>query len=310
MNTGLRLDYLSIMVDGDEEFKNALLGIGTPCAGVPMYLHGRECRDHVVYVQDEYNISYPVGMIRFNHALCWSMAWGRIGEIVLLISRLAGFRSYHINRVDVGTIIDWNLVGLGESWIVENRRGKCRRNSIEGYTVGGETKTIYMGSGRKMRFRVYDKRAEMEKQVGNNNKLYVWDEMKDFKVANTVEIQCMRAWLKDFGIETIDDLFWCLKNGRLWQYCTRDFLRFDCDGWDEISSLEVKDIEKKYEGVDEVIVRECDEERVKSILLGCLRTLCREVGYFSTRVIVRSMMEDLEGKELESESRFRVVKVS
>jgi len=101
-----------------------------------------------------------------------------------------------------------------KAWMVS------RSNSTRHYEKNGQLETFYAGQGgAKIQVRIYDKGKEILK----SQKLWfskIWGGGKHKHIWR-VEFQLTRPALKDFGVDTVEDL--CREAGGIWSYLTHNW---------------------------------------------------------------------------------------
>lgn len=310
MNSGVRLDWLSLSINGTIDFLSTFDYEGDPITGIRMYPVGRQFDYYKIYLQEQYNISYPVACLVFDHSLLWGCKYDMLFDILSGISSLPGFDSYHVQRADLSVLIDSNPIGKLETFI--NRvRGNVSRK-VNNFGENGNPGTVYLGRGDKVLVRMYDKKAEL---MANEHKFYVLEEVGQWKEVYNVEYQLRRKWLKDYGIHSMGDLYASLQNGDLWKYLTNDYFRLESGRGIQTSWREVMEAVWKqgnYEEFIDVMVKEVDPDRLYASINGMLKRLARVERYSNIVNRIRSMTEGLKDYECENEEqkRFRVRKVA
>ena len=326
MNSGLRLDWLGISIDGGVlEYKAVIDACRElmPSPGLPMYPLGFETDGYRLYLQDgeslreliakkEGNLvdrnmlnlsnAYPLGLIVFDHMVLWAGEFGYIQDVIAGYEDL-GCR-HHVTRVDLNTLIDFdmNYFSSGEY----KKHVSCR--AVKGATEFGASgyETIYFGdkrSRKRVLARIYNKRIEVEK----SKKVYVVSDKEDWNNITTVEFELHRDGLRRWGVDTIDDLFGNIY--RLWKRCT-DWLKFVDesgsyeDWWEEVKSVELVNgikVKRTYEerGVDierlyRIIKGYIDtavsvDVRARGVLMGMIENA--NVDKVSRRVVYRNVGE-------------------
>lgn len=313
MNTGLRFDWLTISIEGDFDFKNAILEENfDPIPGIPMYLYGYQGDFFRIYVQAEYNNSYPVAVLQYDHSILWGGRYDLMFDILAGISDLPGFYSYHVTRVDLSVLIDHNFFENGLESFLSKCRGKVRTSNVKHVGSGGVTETVYLGTRQKVFLRVYDKMKELLSH-DNDYKEYVLDEVKNWKNCYNVEYELRRQWLKEFGINSLGDLFGMMESGELWRYLTGTFFymgeEYISKEWEEIKGAEFLSNENIYDEMVDILVKDIDSERIYSAMRGMIKRLSYVEPYSSIRSNIMQMIEgarDIDKREREKEKRFRV----
>lgn len=313
MNTGLRFDWLTLSIEGDFDFKNAILEENfDPIPGIPMYLYGYQGDFFRIYVQAEYNNSYPVAVLQYDHSILWGGRYDLMFDILAGISDLPGFYSYHVTRVDLSVLIDHNFFENGLESFLSKCRGKVRTSNVKHVGSGGVTETVYLGTRQKVFLRVYDKMKELLSH-DNDYKEYVLDEVKNWKNCYNVEYELRRQWLKEFGINSLGDLFGMMESGELWRYLTGTFFymgeEYISKEWEEIKGAEFLSNENIYDEMVDILVKDIDSERIYSAMRGMIKRLSYVEPYSSIRSNIMQMIEgarDIDKREREKEKRFRV----
>ena len=310
MNTGVRLDWLSLSINGTIDFLSTFDREGTPIAGIRMYPVGRQFDYYKVYLQEEYNICFPVACVVFDHSLLWGCKYDLIFEVLASIAALPGFDSYHVQRADLSVLIDSDPVGNLKSFLTRVRGNVSRK--VCNFGENGKAGTVYLGRGEKVLVRMYDKKEEL---LANEHKIYVLEELKTWGTIYNVEFQLRRKWLKDYGIHSMGDLYSALRDGDLWRYLTSEYLRLETgrgiqSSWREVMSALWK--QGSYEEFVDVMVREVDPDRLYACINGMLKRLARVEEYYQIVNRVRQMTEGLKEyeREREEERRFRVRQVA
>ncbi len=291
MNSKVRLDWLSLSLEGDEEFRQLLITLGSkgqkPISGIPMYLHGYDMTYYRLYIQDEINEHYPVAVVMINHPVLWGCKYDRIYDVMLEISGLSGFFSYHITRVDLSLLIDRNVFEGGLFKLIKSVSGKVNRNNIKHYGSMGVTETVYLGTREKVMLRIYDKRKELLSKYGTEDfKEYVWKEVWNWGQCYNIEYELRRKWLKEWGINTLGDLFGVLESREVWRYLTKEWVRLEdeslengvkvrtiSDVWVEVMGAVFMDNGFMYEEFVDYLVRDVDPERLYSTIKGLVNRL-------------------------------------
>lgn len=315
MNSKVRMDWLSLSLEGDEEFRQLLIGKGEnsrkAIPGIPMYLHGYDMTYYRLYVQDEINSNYPVGLIIVNHPVLWGGRYEHIYDVMLEVSGLSGFISYHITRVDLSVLIDRNVFADGLFGFVKSVSGKVKRTNVKHVGSNGVTETVYLGTREKVMLRIYDKKKELLSKYGSDEfKDYVWEEVWKWEECYNIEYELRRKWLKDWGINTLGDLFGVLESGELWRYLTKEWVRLEDESiqdglkvrnvselWEEVMGAEFMDNGFMYEEFVDYLVREVDPERVYATIKGLINRLAavEEVEVMKHRVYC--MLKEVRGNE-------------
>jgi hypothetical protein len=315
MNSKVRLDWLSLSLEGDEEFRQLLITKGSKgqkaISGIPMYLHGYDMTYYRLYIQDEINANYPVAVIMINHPLLWGGQYDRIYDVMLEVSGLSGFISYHITRVDLSVLIDRNVFADGLFGFVKSVSGKVKRNNIKHFGRNGVTETVYLGTREKVMLRIYDKRKELLSKYGTEEfKDYVWKEVWKWGECYNVEYELRRKWLKDWGINTLGDLFGVLESGEVWRYLTKDWVRLEdeyiqngvkcrriSEVWVEVMGAVFMDNGFMYEEFVDYLVRDVDPERLYSTIKGLVNRLAAVEDVEVMKHRIYSILKGVRGNE-------------
>lgn len=314
MNTGLRFDWLTLSIEGDFDFKNAILEENfEPIPGIPMYLHGYQGDFFRIYVQADYNNSYPVAVLQYDHSLLWGGRYDLMFDILAGISDLPGFYSYHVTRVDLSVLIDHNFFENGLESFLSKCKGKVRTSNVKHVGSGGQVETVYLGTRQKVFMRVYDKMKELMSHNDNQYKEYVFDEVKEWKNCYNVEYELRRQWLKEFGINSLGDLMGMMESGELWRYLTGTFFYMGEDyitkEWEEVKGAKFMSDGKMYEEMIDIFVQDIDKERIYAAMRGMIKRLSYVEPYYSVKSNILQMIEgarDIDKREREKEKRFRV----
>lgn len=290
-NSGLRVDWLGVSMDGGIETYKRMIEATLEMnrvPGLPMYPLGFECDSYRLYMQDGESIkeeimkkegklvnkgmlslsdAYPLGLLVFDHLVVWASEFDLIQDVIYAYEELGA--SHHITRVDLNTMIDFNMSFFSSGKYREYM--KCR--SKKGASEWGEkgTETIYFGDKRSRKMilaRIYDKR----KEVSKSKKQYMISEYDSWKDITSVEFELHRDGLKRWGINTIDNLmdrmYW------LWKKCT-DWLCFKDENdnymewWEEIRGVEIMKgikVKRTYEE------KEIDIDRLYRVIGGYIKT--------------------------------------
>ena len=315
MNSKVRLDWLSLSLEGDEEFRQLLITLGSkgqkPIPGIPMYLHGYDMSYYRLYIQDELNENYPVAVIIINHPVLWGGQYNRIYEVMLEISGLSGFYSYHITRVDLSVLINKNVFENGLFGLIKSVSGKVNRNNIKHFGANGVTETVYMGTREKVMLRIYDKRKELLCKYGTEEfKEYVWNEIWDWSFCYNIEYELRRKWLKDWGINTLGDLFGVLESREVWRYLTKEWVRLEEEYlengvkrmrvneiWSEVMGALFMDNGFMYEEFVDYLVRDVDPERLYSTIKGLVNRLAAVEDVEVMKHKIYSILKGVRGNE-------------
>jgi hypothetical protein len=313
MNTGLRLDWLSIYIEGDYRLYKLLDVNDNVIPGIKMYLHGRDFDKFKLYMQDDFNDSYPIALIKFENALLWGKKFNDIVEVINWISKKEGFRDYHITRCDLSVLIDYDFTEKGIKFLLDRVKGKVSKKNVKYYGCNDRVETVYIGNRRRCMLRIYDKLKELK---DNDRKDYIFDEVKNWGKCFNVEYELKREWLKDFGIYRIGDLIGYLDNGELWKYLTKEYF-YMADGcyiedvWAEVQGVEFSMNGDMYDELVDVMVKEVKKDRLYSVIGGCLKRLYSVENEKELRRKITMMLEDCWGYNNEkTERRFKVRKVA
>jgi len=311
MNSKLRVDWLSVSLEGDEVFRQGLMAVGEfkPIPGIPLYLHGYDLEYARLYVQDELNDNYPTACVIFNHAILYGGQYDRIYDIMLRLTGIAGFISYHLTRVDLSVMVDHNFLKDGVEGLMDMVRGKVQRKTMKHYGSLGVTETVYFGNREKLLVRIYDKHKELLSAKGTKAfKRYVWDDVSDWEECYNVEFELHRKWLKDANIETIGDLFGKLEEEKIWRYLTHDYLRLEKDDsviaeWCEVMGAVWMSKGFMYEEFIDYAVKEVDSEKLYSVIKGLVNRLCSSQDVETVRHRVYGILKGVRSGEGRSYER-------
>lgn len=313
MNSGLRLDWLSISIEGDFRLYKLLDVNNNVIPGIKMYLHGRDFEKFKLFMQDDYNDSYPIGILKFENALLWGKKYNEIVEIIDWISKKDGFKDYHITRCDLSVLIDHDFIGDDIRVFLDKVGGKVAKKSVKYFGNNDKIETVYVGNRRRCMLRIYDKFKELE---DNGSKSYVLDEVGGWNKCSNVEFELKREWLKDFGIYRIGDLIGFLDNGELWSYLTKEFFymsdgRYIDEGWGEIQGVSFDMNGEMYDEIIDVMVKDVKKERLYSVIGGCIKRLYTVENEKELRRKIDLLMESCWGlDDGKVEKRFKVRKVA
>lgn len=299
MHTGVRLDWLSFAITGDETTRAAILAMDKEIPGISMYWHGRQGEGYKIFAQDDFTDKYPVAQLTIDHALLWGYKIERIAEILERVCLLPGVACYHISRVDIGTLTDGLMIPRHDiDSFIERARGKVRKQNIRHVGKGGITETVYAGNRKKAMLRIYDKMKELIAHLPQ--KAYVFAEVAKWERCYTVEYELHRDWLKERNIYSFSDLLGQLMDGSLWRYLTKQlfWLAEDSDTFyiaDEWADVQGADwmCGLVYDELELFIHRTADVERMYSLIRGLAHRLAREQGATEVRHKLVEFMRDL-----------------
>lgn len=195
-----------------------------PSGKAPMYRYHLEtdfC--HVWIGKSPESKGTPNVFVSIKAETLWDQgAPAAVRQIEEFVRNLGGrVRAVKPSRVD--TCADFLIPsGLTDRLLRERLVGRSRETSQ--HLTGDQLETFYVGSrAGQIKARIYDKAKEVRAEGTKLWFLEVWglDALRDVW---RVEFQVRRPVLKQFGIDTFDDLLGHL--GNLWHYLTSEWLTF------------------------------------------------------------------------------------
>lgn len=140
---------------------------------------------------------------------------------------------FPITRVDLNSFVQYDLSFITKDMFVTRKR---KYSTISEIGNANTTQTIYIGK-EPFLLRIYNKKEELKKS-NKKDLMYEYFSNNDFDIEQpifNIEFELHRTHLKQFNINTIDDLFLNAKN--LFQQSMEDIRLVD------ISNITTKDIE-------------------------------------------------------------------
>ncbi len=169
--------------------------------------------------------NFPELRIKFNSSFLWRKAWK---EAVLIVDKW--LRSWvdvteiKISRLDIMADFSGTLPALSNDMkeVVARCKKKKEYGTFERYAEGTHRNGYSFGAGQVL-CRIYDKTKEILK---SDKRWFedIWGKngwIEDEKVTR-VEFQCRRKFIREFQIETLNDMF--LQVADIWRYLTREWL--------------------------------------------------------------------------------------
>ena len=125
---------------------------------------------------------------------------------------------HKVSRVDI--CVDYWLKESLSLGLMQSQR-VCRSNDSSQYMQGEELETFYMGGRQSvLKLRIYDKGKETKNKETEERWLQIW-QLDSSENVWRVEFQIRRTFLKQFEINSLDDLK--KKIPALWSYCTEEW---------------------------------------------------------------------------------------
>lgn len=218
--------------------------------GIRFYQYNLSCNDFIISFADkELKTNTPI-TVKFLSSYIWS--FGLRGAFLKFVSWLESIASSitgtKVSRSDI--CADTDLVTFKESDIkgVVTLARKRQKYFVEDeYAIGRKFSGFTIGKGSPLQARVYNKSIEIPtsgkcwfKEIWQANN---WCEDKDVW---RVEFQIMRNVLKEFGINSVEDLL--NKESELWAYLTQQWLTIRQPSSDKVYRWKLK---KKWKIIQE-----------------------------------------------------------
>lgn len=259
-----------------------------PSGKAPNYRYHLQFSEYHLYIAITHPPrNSPNVYVSLNSEAIWQLGVFRSVDLVLADLRSFKGSALKIQASRVDLCADFHLPGgLTFDFIRQHKVSRSRAFTQHG--TGDDLETYYVG-GRKapILLRIYDKGKEVLKK---GQKLWLAEEWgrDDFKDIWRVEFQIRRPALKQFQIDTLDDLM--RKAGGMWSYLTGEWCSFrrpDNEKQDRRSLLpwweEVQRVAKLL-GPSMTIQRTLDSNLLASVdwyvshLAGCLPSLAARLG--------------------------------
>jgi len=225
-----------------------------------MFLPGGKApnyRYHVVYPEYHCFIAIsskpknsPNVFVSFtSEALHWELSERELIDMVRQdIEAMGGkVESHKISRCDLYS--DFKIPGgLSLGFIQNHMVG--RNDKTYQFMQGNDLETFYVGGKRSdIKIRIYDKGKEVKKSGSEERWLALWF-IDDHQDVWRVEAQIRRPILKQFIIDTIDDLL--KKKADLWRYVTEDWFSLRNQDNENPSRRTVHELWKKVQDCSEI----------------------------------------------------------
>ncbi|WP_411503395.1 replication initiation factor [Brevibacillus centrosporus] len=218
--------------------------------GIRFYQYNLSCNDFIIsFAEKELKTNAPI-TVKFLSSYIWSFglegAFSRFSSWLESIS--TSIIGTKVSRADI--CADTDLVTFKEIDIkgVVTLARKRQKYFVDGeYAIGREFSGFTIGKGSPLQARVYNKSIEIptsgkawfkEIWLANN-----WCEDKEVW---RVEFQMMRNVLKEFSINTVEDLI--KKESTLWAYLTQQWLTIRQPSPDKVYRWKLK---KKWKTIQE-----------------------------------------------------------
>ncbi|QDT39374.1 replication initiation factor domain-containing protein [Stratiformator vulcanicus] len=161
----------------------------------------------------------PNVFVSINARALWQFGMDSMVDTIATVIRELGGKVLLVKPSRVDLAADFRIsAGLSEAFLQASRVPQRGKN--ESYRDGNTLETFYLGQrGAPKMLRIYDKALE----VAKSEKTWmsdIWD-LEECRDVWRVEFQVRRPFLKERGINSIDDLRENL--GGMWQYLTTDF---------------------------------------------------------------------------------------
>ena len=194
--------------------------------GVKFYIHGNPYKDGKALVEN-----FQAIRIRYDATILMRMPLHEVHQETLQFLSDLGFniKSEKVSRVDLQVIVPVAMKEFG-LWYI-GRYFVCRARGDSWFRNNGRVETITLGNKNRIQLCIYDKRVEMKK-AGQSETLkdvlfienccgQEWYDSR--KPITRVEYRIGREVLKEFEIDTIDDL--AEREKGLVAYLTTDWFR-------------------------------------------------------------------------------------
>jgi len=160
-----------------------------------------------------------------SEALHWELSERELIELVIRdIESLGGFVAGHkLSRCDL--YADFRIPGgLSLDFVRRHKVGKAQKTNQ--YMDGDFLETFYVGDkNAPLQLRLYNKSVKIKKDGSQERWMLLWFTDNPENVWR-IEFQIRRTILKEFRINTIDDLHH--QKADLWQYMTGDWITLRC----------------------------------------------------------------------------------
>jgi hypothetical protein len=210
--------------------------------GKRLYPYRLSCDDFIIFFMDKESKTNPPVFVHFLSGYIWSFGLSGAYQIFVKWFEQLTDSAYRnqVSRVDI--CVDTDLVNFRQidTKGVITRARKKEDCFVSGeYTNGRKFSGFRVGIGGPLLARIYNKTIEIKKsgkewfkQVWRE---HGWDEEKEVW---RVEFQLRREVLKEFSINTIEDLL--EKEGGLWAYLTEKWLTIRQPSKDNVTRWKLK----------------------------------------------------------------------
>lgn len=210
--------------------------------GKRLYPYRLSCDDFIIFFMDKESKTNPPVFVHFLSGYIWS--FGLAGAYQNFITWFKSMSDSHIrnqvSRVDICVDTDSVTFKQIDTKGVITRARKKEDCFVSGeYTNGRRFSGFRIGIGGPLLARIYNKSLEIQKS-GKVWFKQIWLEKgwKEDKEVWRVEFQLRREVLKEFSINSIEDLL--EKESGLWAYLTHEWLTIRQPSQDNVSRWKLK----------------------------------------------------------------------
>jgi len=186
----------------------------------PNYRYGIRFQEYLIFIakSDSYRNS-PNVYVSLSSSLLWHEPFATILELLALDLEHFGGTIDRIQPSRCDLSVDFRLTPPPDLPFFDQHR-VSRSRYVNTHSTGGILETVYSGSpGSPVRVRIYEKGKEIQKSNkawfhdlwGTQNPEHIW----------RVEFQLRRAFLHQYRINTLDDLW--ERIGSIWTYLTSEW---------------------------------------------------------------------------------------
>lgn len=169
--------------------------------------------------------NFPEIRIKFNSSFLWRKGWKEAALIAdKWLRSWADVTEIKISRLDVMADYSGKLKSLSPDMkeVVTRSKKKKEHGTYERYAEGKQQTGYSFGAGQVL-CRIYDKTKEILKSEKQWFEA-IWQKngWKENELVTRVEFQCRRKFLREFQVDTLDDLF--VQVADIWRYLTSEWL--------------------------------------------------------------------------------------
>ncbi|MGD8191847.1 replication initiation factor [Brevibacillus ginsengisoli] len=210
--------------------------------GKRLYPYRLSCDDFIIFFMDKESKTNPPVFVHFLSGYIWSYGLeGAYKHFTNWFRSLTDSYYYNqISRIDICADSDLVTFKQIDSKGVITRARKKEDCFVSGeYSRGRKFSGFRVGIGGPLLARIYNKTLEIQKS-GKDWFKQIWRDhgWKDDKDVWRVEFQLRREVLKEFSINTIEELL--AKESGLWAYLTQEWLTIRQPSKDNVSRWKLK----------------------------------------------------------------------